>query len=225
MSPRQSSLTLTEQQGSARSRGRKTNWASERTTQVLQLPGTARLPQLLVLVCVVYKADLTEVDRKATKYYFGLTESTFKQHYANHQTNFRYEWYRNLGELSKHVLKLKDENKKFVVECSIQQKAPTFSPGSMRCQVPDRKTVHNDSRPDDAPQQTNRVDIDVQTAEKVLVVTVRSWLQWLVLRDIQTNPTKFSYFCILGIGVRVIFSLTCVLAPSHKEIVQAHVLV
>ena len=131
---------------------------------------------------VVYKAGLTEVDRKATKYYFGLTESTFKQHYANHQTNFRYEWYRNSGELSKHVWKLKDENKKFAVECSIQKKDPTFSPGSMPCQVPDRKTGHNNSRPGDAPQQTNRVDIDVQTAEKVLGVTVRSWLPWLVKR-------------------------------------------
>ena len=40
--------------------------------------------------------------------------------------------------------------------------------------VPGRKTAQNESIPDGASQQTNGVDINVQTLEEVLVVTGRS---------------------------------------------------
>ena len=54
---------------------------------------------------IVYQAIVTREDNNDESSYVGLTEGKFKRRYANHNTSFRYEKYRNSTELRKCVFK------------------------------------------------------------------------------------------------------------------------
>ena len=62
---------------------------------------------------VVYQATVKTKDTKET--YIRLTANQFKARYRNHQMSFRHEKGRNETELSKHLWKLKEEGKDFIV--------------------------------------------------------------------------------------------------------------
>eukprot|EP00117_Sycon_ciliatum_P025968 scpid105262/ scgid21428/ len=51
---------------------------------------------------IVYHADVN-ADTAENKFYYGLTENTFKQRYNSHLTTFRHGRYEKSTELSKHV--------------------------------------------------------------------------------------------------------------------------
>ena len=68
---------------------------------------------------IVYQAIVTREDNNDESSYVGLTERKFKTKYANHNTSFRYEKYRNSTELSKHVWSLKDVDVKFSIKLKI----------------------------------------------------------------------------------------------------------
>ena len=82
---------------------------------------------------VVYQATVTTQDAQET--YIGLTANQFKERYRNHQTSFRHVKRRNETELSKHLWKLKDENKEFTVAWKIIAKAKPYTNLAKRCHL------------------------------------------------------------------------------------------
>ena len=56
------------------------------------------------------------------KFYYGLTDTTFKERYNNHKKSFRHERYRYDSELSKYLWELHEEGKEYKIEWSIIRK-------------------------------------------------------------------------------------------------------
>lgn len=82
---------------------------------------------------VVYQATVNTQDTKET--YIGLTATQFKARYSNHQMSFRHEKRRNETELSKHLWKLKEDNKDFTVTWKILAKAKPYTNLTKRCNL------------------------------------------------------------------------------------------
>ena len=80
---------------------------------------------------VVYQATVETKDTKET--YISLTANQFKARYRNHQMSFRHEKRRNETELSKHLWKLKEQNKDFTVAWKIIAKAKPYTNLTKRC--------------------------------------------------------------------------------------------
>ena len=76
---------------------------------------------------IVYQAIVTREDSNDESSYVGLAEGKFKTRYANHNTSFRHEKYRNSTELSKHVWSLKDADVKFSIKWKILKKCKPYS--------------------------------------------------------------------------------------------------
>ena len=55
---------------------------------------------------IVYRADVSNNVDAETKFYYGLTDTTFKERYNNHKKSFRHERYRYDSELSKYLWEL-----------------------------------------------------------------------------------------------------------------------
>ena len=53
---------------------------------------------------IVYQAIVTREDNSEENSYVGLTEGKFKTRYANHNTSFRHDKYRNSTELRTHLV-------------------------------------------------------------------------------------------------------------------------
>jgi len=81
----------------------------------------------------VYQARVNTQDMKET--YIGLTANQFKARYRNHQMSFTHERRRNETELSKHLWKLKEENKDFTVTWKILAKAKPYTNLTKRCNL------------------------------------------------------------------------------------------
>ena len=60
---------------------------------------------------VIYQADVTNNADDEYKFYYGLTESSFKERFRNHTKSFNHPRYQNETELSKYVWTLKHQNK------------------------------------------------------------------------------------------------------------------
>ena len=84
---------------------------------------------------IVYQATVTETATKRKETYIGMTETTFKQRYANHKQSFKQDQYRHQTELSKHVWLLKDTNIAFEIAWKIVQFAKPYSSDSKRCNL------------------------------------------------------------------------------------------
>lgn len=84
---------------------------------------------------VVYKATVTAAGSDKAMSYFGLTEDAFKTRYNNHLTSFRHERHGNATELSKHIWRLKKENKEFDIKWSICRRAAPYSRETGKCQL------------------------------------------------------------------------------------------
>jgi len=82
---------------------------------------------------VIYKAEVKVGNSSAN--YIGLASTTFKTRYNNHNSNFRNISARKCTKLASHVWDLKDDNKVFTIDWSIQSMQPTFDPGSNKCQL------------------------------------------------------------------------------------------
>ena len=82
---------------------------------------------------VVYKATVeTDNDRKE---YIGMTATTFKERYNNHQQSMRHRRYAHSTTLSKHIWALKDANKAHSVTWSIQKRAASYTNQTKRCNL------------------------------------------------------------------------------------------
>ena len=67
--------------------------------------------------------------------YIGLTANQFKARYRNHQMSFRHVGRRNETELSKHLWKLKDDNKEYTFTWKIVAKAKPYTNLTKRCNL------------------------------------------------------------------------------------------
>ena len=55
------------------------------------------------------------------KFYYGLTESSFKERFRNHTKSFNHWRYQNETEFSKYIWTLKQQNKAPTIKCRIVQ--------------------------------------------------------------------------------------------------------
>ena len=82
---------------------------------------------------MVYQATVKSETDKQT--YIGLTATTFKKRWANHQTSFDHQTHRKNTSLSKYIWQLKDSRTQFSMEWKIIGRAKPFSPISNICSL------------------------------------------------------------------------------------------
>ena len=82
---------------------------------------------------VVYQATVKSQNTQET--YIGLTANQFKARYRNHQMSFRHVGRRNDTELSKHLWRLKDDNKEYTITWKIVAKAKPYTNLTKRCNL------------------------------------------------------------------------------------------
>ena len=59
---------------------------------------------------IVYQADVRSDTTDEIKFYFGVSETPFKERFKNHKKEFAHKKYWNSTELSKYIWQLKDAN-------------------------------------------------------------------------------------------------------------------
>ena len=59
---------------------------------------------------IVYRADVTNNKTEEHKYYYGISDPPFKDHYKNHETSFRHRSHLTNSDLSKYYWKLLDND-------------------------------------------------------------------------------------------------------------------
>ena len=84
---------------------------------------------------IIYKATVTTNNTNDTKHYIGMTATTFKERYANHTSSFRHKKDSNKTELSKHIWKLKENNRDYTIKWSILKHAISYTGRSKRCNL------------------------------------------------------------------------------------------
>lgn len=84
---------------------------------------------------LVYRASVKAADSEHPMHYYGITEGTFKQRYANHLTSFRHERHSNATELSKHIWGLKEKDTDYEISWTICKRVPAYSSASRSCQL------------------------------------------------------------------------------------------
>ena len=101
----------------------------------MQLQNTRQLPYecRCLKESIIYQATVTTNESKET--YIGLTKNTFKERFNGHKTTFKNPSKRNSAEISKHVWKLKDQQKNYKIEWNILSDARPYSNKTKRCQL------------------------------------------------------------------------------------------
>ena len=85
---------------------------------------------------IMYKATLTSnQDNYQHKIYYGITETKFKQRYANHIKSFRHEKHQNNTELSYELWSIKNNNYNLNVIWEIPRKLQMYNPNTKRCSL------------------------------------------------------------------------------------------
>ena len=70
----------------------------------------------------IYRADVENDTKSEAKFYFGLTETPFKDRFGNHSRDFKHKTYSKSTELSKYISGLKDRGINPIVKWSIVEK-------------------------------------------------------------------------------------------------------
>ena len=84
---------------------------------------------------LVYQAEVITKEDNDIKTYIGMTATTFKDRYRNHKKSFEDIKHENDTELSKHVWKLKLDNKQFSIYWSILSRASSIKAGGNSCNL------------------------------------------------------------------------------------------
>ena len=71
---------------------------------------------------IIYRADVENDTNSETKFYFGLTETPFKDWFWNHTRDFKHKTYSKSTELSKYIWDLKETGINPIVKWSIVEK-------------------------------------------------------------------------------------------------------
>ncbi|XP_065190597.1 uncharacterized protein LOC135821526 [Sycon ciliatum] len=74
---------------------------------------------------VIYQAMVSDDTRNA-KVYTGMSAPPFKARYSYHLTTLRHDRYENSTELSKHVWSMKRDNRHYVIDWKIRDRATSF---------------------------------------------------------------------------------------------------
>ena len=82
---------------------------------------------------VIYQATVQSENDEQT--YVGLTSTTFKARWSNHNTGFEHEKHRTDTTLSKHIWELKDKKVDYKISWKIIGRANIFSPISRVCNL------------------------------------------------------------------------------------------
>ena len=84
----------------------------------------------------MYKATLTSnQDNYQHNIYYGITETKFKQRYANHIKSFRHEKHQSHTELSNELWSVKNNNYNPNIVWEILRKHQTHNPNTKRCSL------------------------------------------------------------------------------------------
>ena len=83
--------------------------------------------------CIVYKATVTT--GRNEKYYYGVTEGTFKKRWSNHNTSFKNVSYEHDTALSTFIWSLKDEGKEYDIKWEISKKVTPYKCGGRSCNL------------------------------------------------------------------------------------------
>ena len=83
---------------------------------------------------IIYQCTVTETGTGQSESYIGLTGNSFKDRITKHRKSFRDRSYHK-NTLSKHVWKLRDENKEFQIAWKIVDQAKPYSPASKVCNL------------------------------------------------------------------------------------------
>ena len=67
----------------------------------------------------IYQADLVKDSNDNEKFYFTLSDTTFKENYRNHNRDINHEMYENSTELANYIWQLKCDNTSFSVNWTI----------------------------------------------------------------------------------------------------------
>ena len=82
---------------------------------------------------LIYQATVQTTNNEET--YIGLTSTTFKARWSNHETGFKHEHHRTDTTLSKHIWELKDKGTDYNIKWKIIGRASEFSPISQVCNL------------------------------------------------------------------------------------------
>ena len=59
---------------------------------------------------IIYRANVENYTNDEKKFYYGVSETPFKERFRNHKRDFNHDRYRNSTELSKYIWQLNDLN-------------------------------------------------------------------------------------------------------------------
>ena len=84
----------------------------------------------------MYKATITSNHNNYHhKIYYGITETKFKQQYANHIKSSKHEKHQRDAELSNELLSIKNNNYSPIIIWQILRKHQTYNPIIKRCSL------------------------------------------------------------------------------------------
>jgi hypothetical protein len=63
----------------------------------------------------IYNATVATSNTHIIKHYIGMAATTFKERYRNHNRSFKHKKHSNDTELSKYILKLKENKQDFEI--------------------------------------------------------------------------------------------------------------
>ena len=81
-----------------------------------------------------YQATVESSDG-TTECYVGSTAQKFKKRYYKHRSSFQNPKYEHDTELSKHIWKLKRENKTYRIKWKVIDRAAPYNPVTKRCNL------------------------------------------------------------------------------------------
>ena len=81
---------------------------------------------------ITYRADITTDNDH--KFYYGISEITFKHRHSNHTGDFKHVKYQHATELAKYIWQLKNNNFSYNIKWSIASKVYGYA-NSLSCKV------------------------------------------------------------------------------------------
>ena len=95
-----------------------------------RVKGNCPLDEKCLHKCIVYVVTNNEC-----KEYFETAEGEYKLSYNNHTMSFRHKKHGNNTELSKYLLKLKQEDTGYILQWSIKTCASLYKYGTRKCDL------------------------------------------------------------------------------------------
>ena len=94
---------------------------------------------------IVYRADVTNNKTNEHKYYYGISDTPFKERYENHKTSFRHISHLTTSDLPKYYRKLVDNGAVPTIKFSVAKrvKGNTFINNCNLCLTEEAFIIRN----------------------------------------------------------------------------------